>query len=126
MGRPLADRPATRAWFEHAERRRVFDLLPEAAIDRWAGIYFVQDCGTGLVKIGVTSDIRGRLNVYETSNPAGVRLLAVVPGGAGEEREMHARFAHLRVRGEWFMPVSTLGEYLSHATHAVPKRPKGI
>jgi hypothetical protein len=37
-----------------------------------------------------------------SGNPTQLRLLAVVPGGREVEQELHARFSHLRRRGEWF------------------------
>jgi hypothetical protein len=55
------------------------------------------------VKIGYTlRDAGARLNGIQTSNHLEVRLLGTIPGDRGVERALHRRFAHLRLRGEWF------------------------
>jgi hypothetical protein len=54
-----------------------------------------------LLKIGVSIDPERRCRVLQAE------LLHVETGGFARERELHARFAHLRVRGEFFKPGSS-------------------
>lgn len=63
-------------------------------------VYFIQ-CG-GLVKIGVATDVRGRLATLQTGNPAELRLLLCIPGDKNLENELHARFYAYSVEREWF------------------------
>jgi hypothetical protein len=64
------------------------------------GIYFVR-AGSRL-KIGSARNVAARLREIQTSSPIALTLLAVAPGGRAVEASYHARFVHLRVRGEWF------------------------
>jgi hypothetical protein len=72
-------------------------------------IYFIQDETVCLIKIGYTSDdAANRLKFLQTGSPVGLRLLATIPGELSDERQLHARFAAHRERGEWFRPVPEL------------------
>lgn len=73
-------------------------------------VYFAQRRRRGLIKIGYSRGVTRRLKSKEIR----ARLLGSIPGFRKEERETHARFAHLRVRGEWFRP----GEDLLAFIHA--------
>lgn len=86
------------------ETNRLAAALPPSARATPTSIYFVQ---TGVydddpVKIGMADSVSARLAQLQTGSPWPLRLLGVVPGGAVEERDLHRRFAHLRLRGEWF------------------------
>lgn len=70
---------------------------------RKRGVYVIEAVGTGLIKIGVTSDLDGRLSDLRFMAAAPIRLHAFVPGaGRAEERELHLRYAAHRSHGEWF------------------------
>lgn len=65
-----------------------------------AGVYFVQ--AGDAVKIGMSKDIPGRLRALRTMSPLPLELLGVIPGGRGEEAELHRAWAGHRLHGEWF------------------------
>jgi hypothetical protein len=71
-------------------------------------VYFIREKGTGCIKIGKTTDVRGRIKGLQTGSPQGLQLLAVVPGYTEVEERLHRRFAADRVSGEWFRPSSEL------------------
>lgn len=71
-------------------------------------VYFVEARPSGLIKIGSASDPRRRVKELQTGSPEHLRLLAVTTGGELHERDLHARFATDRVRGEWFSPSPSL------------------
>lgn len=71
-------------------------------------VYFIREKGTGCIKIGKTTDVRGRIKGLQTGSPQGLQLLAVVPGYTEVEDRMHRRFAAHRVSGEWFRPAAEL------------------
>lgn len=71
-------------------------------------LYFIQDVGSGAIKIGISSSPRARLSQLQASRPGTLRLLAAIPGDRTAERELHAEFAHLRIRGEWFRAAPEL------------------
>jgi hypothetical protein len=66
-------------------------------------IYFIRYGSRRIVKIGHCTDHpRIRMGILQTGTPERLTLLGMAPGGLKEEKEWHRRFAHLRVRGEWF------------------------
>lgn len=65
-------------------------------------IYFIRKGKRGPVKIGYSKDVAARLVNLKISHGKSLRVVRVVAGGYPEEREMHTRYAHLRIRGEWF------------------------
>lgn len=87
-------------------------------------VYFVRAGEDGLIKIGETSVApRHRLDALKIGSSEDLHLLGVIrPTGPNLEKELHARFAHLRKRGEWFRPdPSLLGYIAAHATPWVPE-----
>lgn len=76
-------------------------------------VYFIQMGDGGPIKIGLSANVQQRLDVFQLSAPYPLTLLAVVRNGRDRlERELHARFASARLRGEWFQPVPELLSYI--------------
>lgn len=64
-------------------------------------IYFIK--AGEFVKIGYcAADPKARRAQLQVGNPVDLRLIAIKEGDMAEEAVWHRRFAHLRVRGEWF------------------------
>lgn len=63
-------------------------------------VYYVR--GGDFVKIGVAVDVKKRLASLQTSNAVKLNLLMFTNVSIKLERELHAKFAHLREHGEWF------------------------
>lgn len=61
----------------------------------------------GLVKIGITKNIRRRTNGLHPE-----AVLAVEPGADDVESQRHADFAHLHSHGEWFHLEADLQEHI--------------
>lgn len=92
-------------------------------------VYFVET--EGLVKIGSAKRPRARRSNLQIGCPTKISLLGYLPGGEELEVELHQRFDHLRVRGEWFNSSDELTamigeaqEYMAEyiANHPRPKR----
>lgn len=70
----------------------------------------------GPVKIGYASNVRRRLHCLQTAHVGRLRLLGKIHGSAQAmlalEAELHARFAHLRLRGEWFSDGDDLWAFI--------------
>lgn len=69
-------------------------------------LYFIQR-GYGSIKIGVSDDPETRLSHLQTGAEKPLRLIAKFPMSSraeafAVEKEVHERFAHLRLTGEWF------------------------
>lgn len=75
-------------------------------------VYFVQESGTGAVKIGTSKQLRNRLAELSRILPYEIKLLAAVDGGRETEWTIHNRFEQARIRGEWFRPVPELLAYI--------------
>lgn len=65
--------------------------------------YIVQHPVTGMIKIGRTSDVPGRIKSLQTGAGAILTTLAVIPKNI--EHELHTKFSDLRRHGEWFEDV---------------------
>ena len=62
--------------------------------------YFLHNPVTGLIKIGRSQAVRERVKSLETGSGVLLDILAVIDEDM--EYELHRRFSHLRVQGEWF------------------------
>lgn len=71
-------------------------------------VYFVQAGDGGNIKIGVSGNPETRVAGLQTGSDEPLRILATIPGGRAVEKELHRRFAALRVKGEWFRPEQEL------------------
>lgn len=80
--------------------------------------YLVLHPGTGLIKIGRTTDIRKRLAALQCGAGQPLAVLGVIPGDV--ERELHIRFAGLRVHGEWFEDRNGLISAYAKSVGTVP------
>jgi hypothetical protein len=65
-------------------------------------IYFLQAEPGGPIKIGFSGKMNRRLGRLMDLAARPLRVLAVMPGQKWHERRAQARFAHLRITGEWF------------------------
>lgn len=79
-------------------------------------VYFMRH--DRIIKIGYSVDPPRR-----AVSLAGAVILATEPGGRREEEATHARFAHLRVHGEWFSPGPDLIEYINKLRKQVNAEP---
>jgi len=69
-------------------------------------VYFIQQ-GYGAIKIGVSDDPDKRCSDMQTGSSKRLRVVARIPmedrrQAMNLEKELHAAFSSLRIRGEWF------------------------
>lgn len=79
------------------------------------------------IKIGWSRHVATRIGQLQVGNPDPVTLLATMPGGVSKERELHRRFAHARLAGEWFTATPDLEEFVTalcagHPTDTTTRR----
>lgn len=80
---------------------------PRASREWW--IYFIQGSDGGPIKIGRSLNIRNRLCELQVGYPFGeLRCVGASRGLIRDEKRLHAKFSHLRIRGEWFHPSEEL------------------
>lgn len=94
------------------ERRKAREEAEREASER---VYFIQGESGGPIKIGRAAEPRQRLAALQTSHHEELRLLATEPLNRTGEADLHRRFRHLRLRGEWFKAAPELLEYIGAA-----------
>jgi hypothetical protein len=67
----------------------------------------------GMIKIGTTIRLSQRLKQLPGEYGTDVGLIAVIDGNHATEGELHRRFDHLRVVGEWFLPEEDLLDFIA-------------
>jgi len=66
-------------------------------------VYIIRAGDTGVVKIGFTAGpARRRLAKMQTDNHERLTIIRWLDGDEGTEAAIQRRFAHLRIRGDWF------------------------
>lgn len=68
------------------------------------------------IKIGRSTDVRRRIQSFESFLPLPTKLLHEMPGTCDTETDIHRKFKHLRVKGEWFRSHPELTEFIIHLT----------
>lgn len=115
------------SFFERIEKaqKRLADVNDElkVAYERLAaelgvdpGITYIVVGDVGRVKIGRTKNLEARISALQTAHGIQLRLLRQIPIDC--EKALHKRYAHLRLKGEWFtfdpeMLTVTLEEILA-------------
>jgi hypothetical protein len=82
-------------------------------------IYFVLNRDSDAIKIGRAKDIDRRLKSLQTASPAQLELIKTIQvHGSKEvqakERELHQKFEHLHINGEWFRASAELLGFLDN------------
>lgn len=75
-------------------------------------VYFLQEGGTGAIKIGVAMDVRARVRGLTSGTPHQLVVLVAIDGDRSVERTTHRRFRQACIRGEWFRPIPELLAYI--------------
>lgn len=76
-------------------------------------VYFIRAAELGMVKIGWTNKSPlQRLAELATASPVELALVCAMHGSYKQEQELHATFAALRVRGEWFREEGALADFI--------------
>lgn len=95
------------------QKRRIKMAEHRASVRNQATVYFIGIEPDGPIKIGTAINVKERLCTLQTAVPMPLSILATCEGGRAKEREYHSRFAHARMRGEWFERVPDLLAELS-------------
>lgn len=75
-------------------------------------VYFVEAQEAKLIKIGIANDPAQRLITLQAASVDKLVIIGVIDGDQEVERNLHARFSHLRQHGEWFRPGDDLMDYI--------------
>lgn len=102
---------------DYTDKQRLIDVIEQARQRERNGpstmrVYFVQESGLGLIKIGTSMNVSARMSALSRGTPHDLTLLTTIAGGFAVESEIHRHFERDRVRGEWFRPIPDLLAYL--------------
>lgn len=87
-------------------------------------VYLISSREMGLVKIGRATDVSRRFQALQTGCPKPLILECQFDGGKAEEKDLHARFAEHRERGEWFRICPEIETFI--AEHQPKPKYKGF
>ncbi len=76
-------------------------------------VYFIAAPSLRLVKIGHTASLAQRYYEISRGSPVAVELVGFARGGPDLEARVHAQFAPLRRRGEWFVHDDALTAFIA-------------
>ena len=93
------------------------------SIPRRSHIYFILDRTANAIKIGYSTNVAARLTDLQTSSSTKLELLGSKPGTRQSEFQLHYRFRHSRLSGEWFTVTPELIEYIEANTTAPTSAP---
>ncbi len=108
-GQPYACQLGKTRLFRESDIERL-ETVMRAAARRPTFIYFVEV--EGHIKIGRSDNWRKRLSNIQSSCPFPARLLLVLKGSDGREKELHRLFAAHHVRGEWYRDHQDVRSFL--------------
>lgn len=88
-------------------------------------IYFVQCGKNGPIKIGYTGEdddsreinfknVNNRIKAMQVGCPYELKLLWAVCGGIDYEADLHEKWTHENIRGEWFRPSRKLLSFIEN------------
>lgn len=68
------------------------------------GYIYLLKSADGYYKIGRSQNVKGRMKAFSTQSPHPPELLHTIPAEdmCRAEEGLHKRYAHRRIRGEWF------------------------
>ncbi|MCD6293340.1 MAG: GIY-YIG nuclease family protein [Deltaproteobacteria bacterium] len=73
---------------------------------------YIETVGLSRVKIGFSVNPEDRVKQLSTGSPTELKLIAKIPGGANDEKELHEKFKHLLFEKEWFHFTKELQSYI--------------
>jgi hypothetical protein len=81
---------------------RILRSAEKKKVYRPTRVYLIATEDRTRAKIGISSNVKGRLSSIRTSCPEKVELLHSTPGTVELEKFLHKKFAHLQVHNEWY------------------------
>ena len=76
-------------------------------------VYFIEAVGVDRIKIGYSDNPEQRIKQLLTGSAVSLEMRATMPGSQTTEKELHQRFAHLRIENEWFNFTDEIRQYMA-------------
>lgn len=84
-------------------------------------VYYIGGIYAGIVKIGITQRLKGRLADLRRIHGGSLRVLAWEPGYRDLETHRHLQFMAARFDGEWFWQTPALMRHIAALEHDVTR-----
>lgn len=84
----------------------------EADIKRMGCVYFIRAPKSAAIKIGFSKSPRERFYNLNTGSPEHLEYIGSIAQYQGFETSLHKKFAHLRIKGEWFKDCDELNNHI--------------
>ena len=91
-------------------KTRFLKYAPEELNRGLSVVYFIQG-SSGLIRIGVTSNLHRRIHEAMVGNDRRVVLVGAISGTNVLKRKLHRSFSEYYSHGEWFHPVKELVDF---------------
>ena len=75
-------------------------------------VYFIDAPGTGVLKIGKSSNVDKRLKTLQTASPVKLNLLMTIEYDDDLERRIHRHREDYRSHGEWFYSCKPVKDFM--------------
>ncbi|MGL5795739.1 MAG: GIY-YIG nuclease family protein [Waterburya sp.] len=80
-------------------------------------VYFILNCDSKAIKIGIAKNVKRRLASLQTSSCSELKLLGIIKAKSVDkakklEQSLHKNFDKLHIRGEWFKANMELLNYI--------------
>lgn len=82
-------------------------------------VYFFKESAMNAIKIGRSQNVRGRFDQIRNGMPQDLEFLGYMDGSAAKEKEIHAKFSHLKLKGEWFQFDQSIIDFVQSNTNQV-------
>lgn len=89
-----------------------FTLLPWWPSIHPQFVYFIQKGEGGPIKIGKSSTPKVRLQNLQVGSEAPLKILCLFEGSETLEQDLHRKFSHLAMSGEWFIPGQEIYDFM--------------
>ncbi len=95
--------------------RQVWKKMAETSrtVDGDQQIYVVMSKASGLVKVGITGNLRARLMQLSRQTGGAIEPLFCFAGNKAVEGSLHHLFAEWRMRGEWFRREGLVDRFIA-------------
>jgi len=76
---------------------------------RWGSlVYFIQGVDGGQIKIGFSTNFKGRITTLQASSPVMLKTISCFPATQEDENGLHNAFKYCHSHFEWFFPDEML------------------
>ena len=89
-------------------------------------IYLITNEVEKFCKIGFSNNPEARIQQLQTGNPFKLELSSVIDGDITMEKELHEKFKHLKLQGEWFNYTDEIRNFFNVESYQCIRTTEGV